>query len=52
MKEAANGGGLKKMSSGLSITANRDGDLCPSHSGDRDRHAACGGRLHDLHEQE
>ena len=50
--EAANRGGLKnKMLSGLSITANRDGDLCPSHSDDHDRHAPCG-RVHDLHEQE
>src|SRR5882757_8752720 len=40
-----------KMLSGLSITANRDGDLCPSHSDDHDRHAPCG-RVHDLHEQE
>jgi hypothetical protein len=51
-EEAAKRGGLKNVVC-LSITANRDGDLCPNHSDDRDRHAPCGRRhVRDLHEQE
>jgi hypothetical protein len=51
VKAAANRDGLK-MLSGLSITADRDGDLYPNHSGDRDRRGACGrGHVRDLHGQ-
>ena len=30
------------MLQGLSTITTRDGDLCPSHSDDRDRHDPCG----------
>ena len=38
---------------GLSVTANRDGGPCPSHSGDRGRRGPCGRRhVRDRHVRE
>jgi len=42
-----------RMSVGLSIITNGDGDLCPSRNDDRDRHDPCGrADVHGPNQQE